>query len=100
MSSRKSCPKGKHYRKSYRSSSGKLVKPGCVTNVYQRKKSRMSSKKASSRKSMVSVRRRSRKLSPALKKMSSIVKRLSRETGLYGPKLMKEAGKIYRKGGY
>lgn len=94
MSSRKSCPKGKHYRKSYRSSSGKLVKPGCVTNVNQRKKSRKGSKKSSP------AARRSRKLSPALRKMSKIVKRLSRETGLYGPKLMKEAGKIYRKGGY
>ena len=94
MSSRKSCPKGKHYRKSYRSSSGKLVKPGCVTNVTRRKSSKMSSKKAASRPS-----RKTRKLSPALRKMNKIVKRLSRETGLYGPKLMKEAGKIYRRGG-
>jgi hypothetical protein len=68
-----------------------LVKPGCVTNVTRRKSSKKSSKKAASR--------RSRKLSPALRKMSKIVKRLSRETGLYGPKLMKEAGKIYRRGG-
>jgi hypothetical protein len=28
--------------------------------------------------------------------MNMIVKRLSKETGLYGPALMKEAGKVYR----
>ena len=56
----------------------------------------MASKKHSS--SRKSSRRTSKKrLNPALSKMSKIVKKLSKETNLSGPKLMVEAGKIYRK---
>jgi len=38
-----------------------------------------------------------KKLNPALAEMSQIVHHLRHEKGLIGPKLMKEAGKIYRK---
>jgi hypothetical protein len=38
-----------------------------------------------------------RKLNPALSEMSQIVHHLRHDKGLVGPKLMKEAGKIYRK---
>ena len=53
-------------------------------------KSRKSSRKTSRK----SSRRRS--LPPQLRRMNQIVKEVNKRTGLYGPALMKEAGKIYR----
>jgi len=59
------------------------------------KSPRSKSPRSKSRRSM--SRRGSRRgLNPAVKKMSTIVKQLHKRTGISGPALMKEAGKIYR----
>lgn len=58
--------------------------------------SRKTSKRRSSKRN--SRRGSKRKLNPALREMSRIVKKLSKTTGLSGPKLMKRAGQIYRSG--
>lgn len=84
-----SCPKGKHYVKGYKKADGSRVKAHCSAGRKSRRGSRKGSRKTS--------RRGSRKLSPQLRRMNMIVKRLSKETGLYGPALMKEAGKVYRR---